>query len=107
MKPILIAAWIAATSSALAQTSNATLSGVVIDRQERAVASATVTWTDPARGSKRPVASRSSGTFSFSRIAPSTCVERGQAPRPAAERFRIAEADWESFWASLTFEVTL
>jgi hypothetical protein len=72
MKLTAIAAWIAATSITVAQTSNATLSGVVIDPQEGAVASATVTLTDPARGSKRQTVSSSNGTFSFSQIAPST-----------------------------------
>jgi hypothetical protein len=72
MKLIAIAAWIAATSIALAQTSNATLSGIVIDQQDGAIASAAVTLTDPARGSKRQVVSSANGTFSFSQIAPST-----------------------------------
>ena len=72
MKLTAIAAWIAATSIALAQTSNATLSGIVIDQQDGAIASAAVTLTDPERGSKRQVTSSANGTFSFSQIAPST-----------------------------------
>lgn len=72
MKLTITAVLIASTSFAIAQTSTATLSGVVIDQQDGAIASATVTLTDPARGTKRQLVSSASGSFSFAQIAPST-----------------------------------
>ncbi len=72
MKLFAIAVWITATSMALAQSSSASLSGIVVDPQDGVVASATVTLIDPARGSKRQAISNASGAFSFSQVAPST-----------------------------------
>jgi hypothetical protein len=54
------------------QAASGTLSGVVVDPQERAVVSATVTLSDPARGWKRQVTSSGTGAFLFPQIAPST-----------------------------------
>ncbi|MBN8731407.1 MAG: TonB-dependent receptor [Acidobacteria bacterium] len=63
-----------------AQTSTATLSGVVVDPQEGTVAEAVITLEDTARGARRSTISNSSGAFVFSQLAPSEyviTVERG------------------------------
>lgn len=72
MRLTIFAATMAAASICFAQTSSATLSGSVVDQQDGAIASATVTLIDPARGSKRQIVSNASGAFSFAQIAPST-----------------------------------
>ena len=72
MKLITLPACVFAASIALAQTSNASLSGVVVDQQDGAIVAATVTLTDPARGTKRQLVSNATGAFAFSQIAPTT-----------------------------------
>jgi hypothetical protein len=69
---ILLTACLAAGSIASAQSAAGTLSGIVVDPQDAAIASATVTLTDPAKGSKRHLTTSPTGTFTFSQIAPST-----------------------------------
>ena len=69
---VLLAAIFAAASMACAQTSTATLSGVVLDLQEGVIASAAVTIQDPGRGFQRKTISNSSGASLFTHIAPTT-----------------------------------
>lgn len=57
---------------AYAQTSTATLSGVILDPQDAAVASVAVTLLDPAKGATRTTTSGPTGAFSFSQVPPST-----------------------------------
>lgn len=57
---------------AAAQSSTATLSGVVQDEQERIITSAKVTLTDPAKGQARQAVTDGNGVFVFSQLAPST-----------------------------------
>jgi hypothetical protein len=72
MKLQLLLTALLAASITNAQTATATLSGIVVDPQDAAIASATVTLTDPAKGSKRQITTSPTGTFTFSQIAPST-----------------------------------
>ncbi|HEU0121127.1 MAG TPA: TonB-dependent receptor [Bryobacteraceae bacterium] len=69
----LYAAFFAATTAfqIQAQTSTATLSGVVVDPQDSVVTAVTVTLRDPARGVERRTITSSSGTFLFSQVPPS------------------------------------
>lgn len=72
MRVHVLIVFIASLPAGLAQTSTATLSGVVLDQQEGVIASATVTLQDPSRGFKRQAVSTASGAFLFTQIAPST-----------------------------------
>lgn len=72
MRVHVLIAFIASLPAGLAQTSTATLSGVVLDQQEGVIASATVTLQDPSRGFKRQAVATASGAFLFTQIAPST-----------------------------------
>lgn len=73
MKSVFLAAMaFTAACSAVAQTSTATLSGVILDPQDGAVGSATVTLEDTSRGVRRQSISSNSGSFVFTQIAPST-----------------------------------
>lgn len=56
----------------LGQSSSTTLSGVVLDPQEKIVSAAAVTLDDPSRGLHREIASDSSGNFVFTQLPPST-----------------------------------
>lgn len=72
-KRLSIALLAAATCISLhAQTSTATLSGVVVDPQDGTVAGVAVTLTDPARGLERKAISNDSGAFLFAQLPPST-----------------------------------
>ncbi|MBS1834619.1 MAG: TonB-dependent receptor, partial [Acidobacteria bacterium] len=55
-----------------AQTSTATLSGVVLDTQDASVAGVTVTLRDPARGLERTTSTNDTGGFVFAQLPPST-----------------------------------
>ncbi len=72
MRVHVLIAFIASLPAGLAQTSTATLSGVVLDQQEGVIASASVTLRDPSKGFKRQAVSNASGAFLFTQIAPST-----------------------------------
>ncbi len=69
---VLAAAYSSFVLSLHGQTSTATLSGVVLDPQESAVAGVTVTLTDPARGWERKTVANGSGGFLLAQIPAST-----------------------------------
>ncbi|WP_031498203.1 TonB-dependent receptor [Bryobacter aggregatus] len=68
--------WVALIATAIltleAQTSTATLSGVIVDPQDSVIPSVTVTLIDPARGLERKAVANASGAFLFPQLAPST-----------------------------------
>ncbi|MBC7927246.1 MAG: TonB-dependent receptor [Bryobacteraceae bacterium] len=58
--------------AAQAQSSTATLSGVVQDEQDRVISAVKLTLLDPEKGISRQANSDSSGAFAFSQVPPST-----------------------------------
>lgn len=58
------------TSSLLAQTSTASLTGQVLDSTGAAISGATVTISDPSRGFKQTATSNADGNYTFPQLAP-------------------------------------
>lgn len=69
---ILFLASVSFTPIASAQSSTATLSGVVEDQNGQVIPNATVTLTDPAKGLRRTAATNDSGYFTFALLPAST-----------------------------------
>ena len=70
--PLIVLSTILAISPVFAQSSSASLSGTVLDEQERVITSAKVTLRDPAKGISREVFTDGNGAFVFSQISPNT-----------------------------------
>ena len=66
----LLAFWLAAAVSAVAQTSSATLTGVVVDASGAVVPGATVTLVNVGTDQRRNTVSGSDGSYIFSSLAP-------------------------------------
>jgi hypothetical protein len=70
-----------------AQSPAGTLTGSVLDEQDRAITGATVTLADAARGQERQSTSDDKGTFSFTQLPPSTYQLRVERTGFAITRF--------------------
>lgn len=72
---------------ALAQSSSASLNGVVQDEQQASIRGAKLTLRDPAKGVVREATSESNGTFTFAQLPPSTYELLVENPGFARARF--------------------